>query len=171
MIERERRRRATGYVSARRGLLGFGVTVLLGALVFTGSNTSAWARGHGGGGHSGSHGSGRSFSGHGGGYHRYRGHVGYGVFFGFPGWWGYYPYDYLYGYPASVSLTPPPGTTYIQRPDLEELESESPHWYYCYDPPGYYPSVPECNGTWTPVAPLTTQSSSETSTDSISLPH
>jgi len=29
----------------------------------------------------------------------------------------------------------------------------APVWYYCSDPPGYYPAVPECMVPWTPVAP------------------
>jgi hypothetical protein len=29
----------------------------------------------------------------------------------------------------------------------------APVWYYCSDPPGYYPAVPECLVPWTPVAP------------------
>jgi hypothetical protein len=29
----------------------------------------------------------------------------------------------------------------------------APLWYYCTDPPGYYPTVPECMVPWTPVAP------------------
>jgi hypothetical protein len=29
----------------------------------------------------------------------------------------------------------------------------APVWYYCTDPPGYYPTVPTCNVPWTPVAP------------------
>jgi hypothetical protein len=29
----------------------------------------------------------------------------------------------------------------------------APVWYYCTDPPGYYPTVAECTVPWTPVAP------------------
>src|SRR5262249_1942474 len=29
----------------------------------------------------------------------------------------------------------------------------APVWYYCSDPQGYYPMVPECTVPWTPVAP------------------
>jgi hypothetical protein len=29
----------------------------------------------------------------------------------------------------------------------------APVWYYCTDPAGYYPIVPECTVPWTPVAP------------------
>jgi hypothetical protein len=29
----------------------------------------------------------------------------------------------------------------------------APVWYYCTDPPGYYPTVPSCMVPWTPVAP------------------
>jgi hypothetical protein len=44
-------------------------------------------------------------------------------------WWGYYPYDdYNYNQP------------YVSQP-----------WYYCSDPAGYYPYVPQCNTAWQTV--------------------
>jgi hypothetical protein len=29
----------------------------------------------------------------------------------------------------------------------------APYWYYCDNPPGYYPYVPQCPSGWRPVAP------------------
>lgn len=29
----------------------------------------------------------------------------------------------------------------------------TPYWYYCQNPPGYYPYVPQCYGPWQPVLP------------------
>ena len=34
------------------------------------------------------------------------------------------------------------------------VEPRSPeYWYYCQDPPGYYPYVATCAGGWLQVAP------------------
>ena len=89
------------------------------------------------GGHGGGHG-GRHHGGghHGGGHHRGWHHWGYGsgIYFDVPPLWiAPEPYDVA---PApSIGVTPEP-------PAL---------WYYCTDPPGYYPTVPTCNVPWTPV--------------------
>ena len=119
----------------------------------------AYAGPHGGGGGGGFHGGGfhqmgalhgGGFGGfhgdgfHGGGFHGDRFHDGRfrdgrfhnnGFFFGgslaYP-WWGYYPdygyYDYGYSQPYSSAT-----------------------WYYCSDPAGYYPYVPQCNTGWQAV--------------------
>jgi hypothetical protein len=79
---------------------------------------------------------------HGGGFHGgYHGwHGGYGGFglglglgFGLAPLaygWGYYPYDGYYGYSE-----PYPAQT----------------WYYCSNPPGYYPYVTQCSTGWQAV--------------------
>jgi hypothetical protein len=54
------------------------------------------------------------------------------------------PYAYSYVYPPVVVQPPPP--IYVQPPP-------QPYWYYCDDPPGYYPHVPQCLGGWRQVAP------------------
>ncbi len=112
--------------------------------------------GGGGGGHGGFHGGGfhgGGFHGHVAGFHggryyggRYYGghyHGGYGwgfypglglglaVGLGNPWGWGYYPPAYgYYGYAQPYA----PST-----------------WYYCSNPPGYYPYVGQCYGPWEPV--------------------
>jgi len=51
------------------------------------------------------------------------------IYYSYPGW-GYYPdYGYYddYGQPSA--------------------------WYYCADPQGYYPYVPQCNSRWETVPP------------------
>jgi hypothetical protein len=125
---------------------------------------------HGSGGsHSGwgSHSSGGFHGGggyrHGGGYYGGGGHGHVGVFIGAPFFWGpdfYYPYAYPYPYPYPypyyyypddyVSSSPP---VYVEQGDEEASPLQPGYWYYCANPPGYYPQVQQCPGGWQPVAP------------------
>jgi len=110
--------------------------------------------------------------GHGGGHYSHvDGHVGVGVYF--PSWsfyypygpswypgWPYYgapysPYYYppFYAYPPAVVPVPSSPPTYVERPGQSPVEGGQRYWYWCNDPRGYYPSVRECPGGWTPVAP------------------
>jgi hypothetical protein len=75
------------------------------------------------------HGGGEGFHG-GGGFHGGRFHDGrfFGGFTGF----GFYPYYGYYDYGDY-------GQPYSQT------------WYYCSDPPGYYPYVAQCNTGWQAV--------------------
>jgi hypothetical protein len=53
--------------------------------------------------------------------------------------WYFYPrpiYPYPYPYAPPVVVTPAPPAEY---------------YYYCANPPGYYPYVPECFGPWSEV--------------------
>jgi hypothetical protein len=54
-----------------------------------------------------------------------------------------YPYRYPYAYPPVV-VQPPP-QVYVQPPPPQ------PMWYYCENPQGYYPYVPQCLGGWRQV--------------------
>jgi hypothetical protein len=65
--------------------------------------------------------------------HRFHSHVHAGIFFDVPPLW-VAPAPYV-----EVTPAPPP--------------PPAPVWYYCTDPPGYYPTVPACNVPWIPVAP------------------
>jgi hypothetical protein len=138
-----------------------------------GGQVSGW---HGGGG--GWHGGG--YSGWRGGYPGWRG--GYrgggwyggnvGLYFGFPGYWWpgyaatYFDYGYPYAYaPASVYYQQEP-VTYIQQPQASApagppagamANAPSVSWFYCTDPPGYYPYVQNCSKAWMRVVPDTTQ--------------
>jgi hypothetical protein len=64
------------------------------------------------------------------------------------GWWWYTGGAWfwyaapVYPYPTVVS------DYYYEEPDAEET---GPTWWYCYNPPGYYPYVPSCYTQWTPV--------------------
>ena len=99
--------------------------------------TSA-APGHAGrGGHGGGHGG--HGSRHGG--HRF-GHGGHGFLgprLGVSIWPYWAPYD------APPVVVAPPPQVFVQP--------APPTWYYCDNPPGYYPYVPQCPGGWRPVAP------------------
>ena len=56
--------------------------------------------------------------------------------------WYFYPapiYPYPDPYLPPVVAAPPPGAPQ--------------YWYYCQNPPGYYPYVPQCAGPWQPVPP------------------
>ncbi len=65
------------------------------------------------------------------------------------GWWWYTGGAWfwyaapVYPYPTIVS------TEYYEEPQYNEPAPAM--WYYCYDPAGYYPYVPYCNGPWRPV--------------------
>jgi hypothetical protein len=64
------------------------------------------------------------------------------------GWWWFAGGSWfwyaapIYPYPTVVS------TEYYEQPDYSAPNST---WYYCYNPAGYYPYVPYCNGPWRPV--------------------
>jgi hypothetical protein len=38
-------------------------------------------------------------------------------------------------------------------PDIGVTPAPTPMWYYCPNPPGYYPTVPACHELWIPVYP------------------
>ena len=108
---------------------------------------------HGGGFHAG------SFGGfHGGGFHAgafgggwQGGHWNHGWHNGRHGWWwgpavgwGYYDYPYGAGYWPDYGYY---GDYGYGQPAAGQ------YWYYCSDPSGYYPYVPQCNVPWQPVPP------------------
>jgi hypothetical protein len=129
----------------RRTFMCKPIKILLLVLLLVGSTSYADARSGHGGFHGGRHGGFR-----GGGYghrhfvpghrfghsHGFHSHFHGGVFFDVsPFWIAPAPYTPYIG----VTPAPPP--------------PPAPVWYYCTDPPGYYPIVPECMVPWTPVAP------------------
>lgn len=59
------------------------------------------------------------------------------------GFWWWYDAP-VYPYPTTVS------DVYYVEPTYE---SSYGYWYYCNNPPGYYPYVQYCNGPWQPVPP------------------
>ena len=70
-----------------------------------------------------------------------------GVFLGGPGPYGWgAPYPY---YPQPLVVVPPQPQVYVQQPAPQQ------YWYYCENPKGYYPYVPQCRGEWLQVLPRT----------------
>jgi hypothetical protein len=63
------------------------------------------------------------------------------------GGWYFYPAP-VYPYPTSV----PPAVVVQQPPPLPSGQAPAQFWYYCDNPPGYYPQVAACNGPWREVA-------------------
>jgi hypothetical protein len=123
----------------RKGLMA---TVLLTTALLLGPASPAFARGGGGGRGGGFHG---GFHGYGGGGVEV--FVGPGFWWGGPGWWGPgYPY---YDYPGySYPYYAPP--MYVQP---EQPAPPPAYWYYCQNPPGYYPYIKKCPGGWLTVVP------------------
>jgi hypothetical protein len=79
------------------------------------------------------------------------------VFIGIGPVWGppiAYPYPYVYPAPPVIYPAPP---VIIQQPPPIVVETPplpAPHyWYYCDDPRGYYPHVPQCPLGWVQVVP------------------
>jgi hypothetical protein len=65
---------------------------------------------------------------------------------GRPGWWWVVGPTWYY-YPAPVYPYPDP---YV--PPVVTAPPPAPAtWYYCDNPPGYYPYVPQCTVPWRPV--------------------
>jgi|SRR5215831_13200070 len=138
-----------------------------------GSHGGSWSGGwHGG---SGWHGGGW----HGSGWHGNTVVVGFGGWWG--GWWPgyYYPYygGYGYGYPVTYPYAYPyygygeyapmyDTGSYVQRPDASypgdqqyqfqgqggQVTSDG-YSYYCPNPAGYYPQIPNCAAGWLRVVP------------------
>lgn len=46
----------------------------------------------------------------------------------------------------------PDATTFVERPAVV-VQPESGAWYYCVDPPGYFPHVARCLRPWVVVNP------------------
>jgi len=42
--------------------------------------------------------------------------------------------------------------TFVERPAVV-VQPEGGAWYYCVDPPGYFPHVARCNRPWVVVNP------------------
>ena len=100
-----------------------------------------------------------SAGGHGHGGH---GHVAIGVgiglgypYWGWPGYYGYYPYYYP-PYAYYPGYYPPYASAqsqvYVEQPQAQPAQP-SGYWYYCADSRAYYPYVKECPAGWHRVAP------------------
>lgn len=61
----------------------------------------------------------------------------------------YYSRPYLYA--PSIAVAAPPLVVVAPAPPV--YTQISPYWYYCQNPAGYFPSVPQCPSGWLQVAP------------------
>lgn len=75
------------------------------------------------------------------------GHWVHGAHGGRRGWW-WVAGDIWFFYPGPIYPYPDP-----YMPPLIEAPLDPGYWYYCDDPPGYYPYVAECHVPWHAVAP------------------
>ncbi len=101
-----------------------------------------WDRGGHGWGHPGSgHFSGGVGAWHGGGWNHGWHNGRFGWWWVVPGWADWYYYSAPV-YPAPDPYLPP-----------GIAAGPTPYWYYCANPQGYYPYVPQCFGPWQPVPP------------------
>jgi len=66
------------------------------------------------------------------------------------GGWYFYPAP-VYPYPDPY--TPP--TVVMTQPSVATTAVPQTVYYYCADPAGYYPSIPQCAGGWQRVVPAT----------------
>ena len=59
----------------------------------------------------------------------------------------YYPRPYVYAAPVVVA----PPVPVVAAPPVYTQSQQ--YWYYCQNPAGYYPSVPQCPTQWMQVSP------------------
>jgi hypothetical protein len=110
-------------------------------LLIVGTIPVAFARGGPGGFHGGFHGGGFGHGGFHGGFHGW--HGGHG---------GHFHHPHFHG--GIIVEVPPlwidPEPSYVAPAPSIGLTPEPPAiWYYCTDPPGYYPTVATCRVPWT----------------------
>jgi hypothetical protein len=95
--------------------------------------------------------------------------VGAGWTLGGPWGWGWGFPAYGFGYPVtaayggilapSVQFVLPEDWSYVQQSAVEPLAPAAAsrvsvsYWYYCTEPPGYYPYVQQCSRPWIAVDP------------------
>ncbi|MGR9090454.1 MAG: hypothetical protein ACU85U_07735 [Gammaproteobacteria bacterium] len=93
-----------------------------------------------------------------------RSHSHFDFYPGGPLWWGpgpyYRPQPYYYGPQTIIIEREPP--VYIQRQPTYSAVPPAPVpaaqvWFYCPNPAGYYPHVPNCAQPWVSVDPRTVQ--------------
>src|SRR5215831_5032413 len=67
------------------------------------------------------------------------------------------PFHHQHVHGGIVVETPPlwiaPAPYIDVTPEVGVTPAPAPLWYYCANPPGYYPTVPTCYEPWTPVDP------------------
>jgi hypothetical protein len=83
-----------------------------------------------------------------------RGHWYHGHHLGRNGWW-WIVGGVWYFYPTPVYPYPdpflPPGPPVAVAPPVQAPPQPQQYWYYCRNPEGYYPYVPQCRVPWEAV--------------------
>jgi hypothetical protein len=169
----ERRHLRVSAPEERRTSMGIYIRTLVAVLLLAvGTAPLAWARD----GHGGRHGGWRGGE-HGGGHREFHGgrpggdirHPGVpgrldgrfrGRGFAHGGWEGrgfrHFHRPYV-GSGISFDVSPfwmaPAPAIVVPHPSIGVTPAPPAWWYYCTDPPGYYPTVPACHVPWTPVSP------------------
>jgi len=115
-------------------VLGVLLAATTGAAGRSGGGGSGGGGGHCGGGRGGGHG------GHTGGHFHGSGGA---VFVAAGPWWWVPPFYPPYGSPG------------VLEEPMEYMQPDAPvaFWYYCQDPPGYYPAVQQCPTQWLLILP------------------
>jgi hypothetical protein len=68
------------------------------------------------------------------------------------GWWWFVGNSWFF-YPAPIYPYPLYIGSLYYYDYYDQYGAPDYYWYYCEDPPGYYPYVQQCNGPWEPVPP------------------
>jgi len=80
------------------------------------------------------------------------GHWMHGTHGGRLGWW-WVAGGGWYFYPAPVYPYPDPYVPPAVVVPAAPAPAAPRYWYYCANPSGYFPYVPQCNGSWQAVVP------------------
>ena len=64
----------------------------------------------------------------------------------------YAPYPYYNGTPYPPAYYAPPSAPPAQPAPAPQTPGPPQFWYYCDNPKGYYPQVPNCSSAWRQVA-------------------
>lgn len=87
---------------------------------------------------------------------RHHVHTEFGLYLGDPFFWGPRPWPYYYDVPRTVIIEREPSVYIQQAPAAPApVQPQTPLWYWCSNPAGYYPHVPQCQQQWVPVDPRT----------------
>ena len=91
---------------------------------------------------------------------RFYGHRGFHRYDGFRGNFGFYFGSPFYADPYYWNRYPyPPPTYYVpQQPRIyiQQNQQQPYYWYWCANPPGYYPYIKSCPQPWQKVVPYGT---------------
>jgi hypothetical protein len=111
--------------------------LLAGAAAVQAASSNSHGGGHHGGGHAG-------HAGHHHGPHGFYGFYGGAFYGGEPLFWDW---PFYWDWPAYGDIYFLPGLG-ASEPPVPLLQPAPPSFYYCYEPPGYYPAISLCRQPW-----------------------